>query len=115
MTSPLLHDPSEPVGASQITCGGPPATATFFSLPSATKARYRLSGDQNGAREPSVPGSGFGARELSGRSHTRVRLSESCPMNAMIFPSGEILGMNCGVTDGGIGTVNRSCCFDASL
>jgi hypothetical protein len=48
MTPSSLQAPSAPVGASQITCAGPPLTGIFFSLPPATKPRKRLSGDQKG-------------------------------------------------------------------
>src|SRR5713101_6162057 len=37
-----------PVGASQITCTGPPLTPILFSLPSAKKPIDVPSGDQNG-------------------------------------------------------------------
>ncbi len=58
MTPSELQDPSAPVGASQMVCGGPPAMSTFFSFPAAMNATKRLSGDQNGRNAPSVPGSG---------------------------------------------------------
>src|SRR5215471_11304436 len=43
-----FHEPPRPVGASQRTCGGPPAKAILFSLPSAKNPRCSPSGDQNG-------------------------------------------------------------------
>ena len=67
--------PSEPLGASQIFCGGPPVTSTFFSLPSAKNARNRLSGDQNGRVAPSVPASGLRRRA---RSSGRTQIA-ACP------------------------------------
>jgi hypothetical protein len=103
------HEPSAPVGASQITCGGPPATAIFLSLPFDMNPRKRLSGDQNGVRVSSVPGSGFAVSELSGRSQIMVRLSESTAANARMRPSGEMRGMLSGVTPEGIGIVKRIC------
>jgi hypothetical protein len=66
---PSLQLPSAPVGASQTVCGGPPVTATFFSLPPATKPSQRLSGDQNGRRVPSVPGSGAPRRVERAENH----------------------------------------------
>src|SRR5262245_47689177 len=106
MTSPLPHAPSEPVGASQTICAGPPATATFFSLPSAMKPRYRLSGDQNGPREFSVPGITLVVSAFIGCSQIMLRLVESCATYAIILPSGEMTGWNCGVRPEGTGTVN---------
>ena len=105
--------PSDPVGASQITVAGPPATAIFLSLPAATKPRYRLSGDQKGPRQFSVPGSGFAMSALSGRSQTMVRLVESCATKAMVRPSGEMQGWKSGVSPAGALIVNWSCCFGA--
>ena len=45
------------LGASQSTMGSPPDTATFFSLWSAKKPIQRPSGEKNGPKAPSVPGS----------------------------------------------------------
>ena len=92
MTPSLLQVPSEPVGASQITCAGPPEIAIFLSFPSPMKASERLSGDHHGGRVPSVPGIGFAASAFSGRSQIMVRLSESWATNASIVPSGEMRG-----------------------
>src|SRR5450759_2220211 len=72
-----LHEPSEPPGASQIFCGGPPETSTFFSLSSAKKARNRLSGDQKGRVVPSVPARDCAASALSGRTQMRLFPDES--------------------------------------
>src|SRR5512145_1202986 len=106
MTSSLLHVPSEPVGAAQMTCEGPPETAIFLSLPSATNARDRLSGDHHGGRQFSVPGSGFAVSAFMGRTQIIVRLSESWATNASSLPSGEMRGWKSGVRDRGNGIVN---------
>ena len=82
MTPSGLQDPSAPVGASQIFCGGPPEMSTFFSLPSAKKPRNRLSGDQNGRVVPSVPARGCATSALSGRTQMRLFPEESVALNA---------------------------------
>jgi hypothetical protein len=51
------HVPPRPSGASHRVTGGPPASATSFSLPSAKNASDAPSGDQNGNAALSVPGS----------------------------------------------------------
>ena len=82
MTPSELHVPSEPVGASQIFCGGPPVTSTFFNLPSATNPRKRLSGDQKGRVAPSVPARGCAASAFSGRTQIRVLPAASVALKA---------------------------------
>src|SRR5450759_587721 len=72
-----LQEPSEPLGASQIFCGGPPETSTFFSFPSAKNPRNRLSGDQKGRVVPSVPARGCAASALSARTQMRLFPDES--------------------------------------
>ena len=94
ITPSELHEPSAPVGASQTFCGGPPEVSTFFSLPSAKKARKRESGDQKGRVVPSVPSSACAVRELSGRSQMRVFPAASVALNAMRRPSGDTRGMS---------------------
>src|SRR5579863_1280352 len=48
---------------------GPPAAGTIFSLPSAKKPIVRLSADQNGIRDPSVPD----GHRSSGESMDRIQ------------------------------------------
>src|ERR1700694_2296781 len=48
ITPSLFHDPPRPLGASQMVCGGPPASATFFNFPGTKYPMKALSGDQNG-------------------------------------------------------------------
>src|SRR5437868_6435738 len=93
ITPSFPHEPSAPVVASQIVCGGAPETSTFFSFPSATKATWRLSGDQNGRYDaPSVPGAGRGSRDSSARIQICDLPLAPVAENATSFPSGEILG-----------------------
>src|SRR6516225_1062677 len=54
ITPSLFQVPPRPEGASQSVCTEPPATSSFFSFPSAKKARVLPSGDQNGYVAPSV-------------------------------------------------------------
>src|SRR4029079_16152951 len=108
MTPSGLQVPSTPVGASQILVGGPPVTSIFISFPSATNPRNRLSGDQNGRRVRSVPGSGCGVSAPSGLSQIWVLPLVSVSLNARIFPSGEILGASIVTTLGGLATSNRT-------
>jgi len=62
-----LHDPSAPVGGRRSS-GGPLETSTCGSLPPATNATKRLSGDQIGGAAPSVPARGR-ASSLVERAH----------------------------------------------
>ena len=82
MTPSELQLPSEPVGASQIFCAGPPVTSIFFSFPSAMKPRNRLSGDQKGRAVPSVPFKGCAARAFMERTQIRDLPSASTALNA---------------------------------
>ena len=59
-----------------------------FTLLSAKNATDWLSGDQNGKRAPSVPGSTRGDTVLSGRSHKRDWPSDVAA-NVSVWPSGE--------------------------
>ena len=54
----------KPPPASQIVTAGPPATGTFFSLPSAKKPIHWLSGEKNGLSALVVPGTGTDANRL---------------------------------------------------
>src|SRR5215471_17243706 len=108
MTPCGLHDPSAPVGASQIFVGGPPATSILWSLPPAKNPRYRESGDQKGRVVPSVPGSGCAASALRGRTQIWVLPSASVALKASVWPSGEIRGVSIEETFGGTGISKRT-------
>ena len=108
MTPLVLHVPSEPPGASQTFCGGPPVTSIFWSLPAETKPMKRLSGDQNGRPAPSVPSSARALSALSARIQIRFFPVESVALNARMRPSGEIRGASIVVISGGVGTSNRT-------
>src|SRR4051812_32692799 len=69
ITPSRFHDAPQADGASQMICGGPPATAIRFSFPSAKKPTDLPSGDQNGSVAPCVDGSGRG----SARSSCRIQ------------------------------------------
>jgi hypothetical protein len=74
----------------QISCGAPPAASTRFNLPVAQKPMLRLSGDQNGKKAPSVPGSARASRVSSERTQSidwLPPLPEA--KNASFLPSGE--------------------------
>ena len=66
----------------------PPSMSIRLSCPSAKNATDLLSGDQNGKRAPSVPGSTRGDTVLSGRSHKRDWPSDVAA-NVSVWPSGE--------------------------
>ena len=86
--------PSEPVGASQIVCGGPPAMSTFLQLAGPPmNAIVRLSGAQNGARARRRCPAATAARATSSARTQICRLpSASVAMNTMLRPSGETSG-----------------------
>src|SRR5450755_3802248 len=62
--------PPRPLLASHRVWGGPPAIATFLSLPPAKNPRYAPSGDQKGYVAPSVPASGLASSVSMARTHT---------------------------------------------
>jgi len=64
ITPSRLQVPPSGNGASASVWGGPPPTLIFFSFPPAKKPTDRLSGDQKGCAEPSVPASGRKRRAL---------------------------------------------------
>lgn len=66
--------PPKPPPASQSVIGGPPATGTFFNLPSAKKPIHWLSGEKNGLSALVVPGTTAGAVASSRRSSSWVVL-----------------------------------------
>ena len=102
-----LQVPSAPVGASQIFCGGPPATSTFFSLPSAMKREVPAVGRPEGAtashRFPAAAGP---ASAFSGRIQIRFLPVESVASKARMRPSGEMRGASIVVTSAG-GTISK--------
>jgi hypothetical protein len=92
MMSSRFHAPPRIVVELKVdtVIGGPPVTSTFFTAPSTTNPRNRLSGDQNGVVAPSVPGS----RRMSTESMSRIQIAtfsvSSTSVNASVRPSGEI-------------------------
>src|SRR6185295_16948670 len=68
-------------------CGGPPATSIFLSSVPTENPRNRLSGDQKGDDEPSVPDS---CRHWS-VSRSRIHNPDLSPvaLNTSLWPSGE--------------------------
>ena len=58
----------QPVGASARMAGVPPAIGAFFSFPSAKNPTHFPSGEKNGRRAPSVPGSARGVRSAIARA-----------------------------------------------
>src|SRR5665213_45146 len=74
-------------GDEHRVCGGPPATSIFLSSLPAENPRNRLSGDQKGDDEPSVPGS---CRHWS-VSRSRIHRPALSPveLKTSLCPSGE--------------------------
>src|SRR6187455_2167759 len=70
-------------GASQTVWGAPPDRSIVFSFPAAKNPRARLSGDQNGARAFSVPGTGFANGALNERTQMSSGPSGGPATNAM--------------------------------
>src|SRR5512144_2845393 len=87
------HEPSPGAPASQTVCGGPPETAIRFNFPSAMKPRKRLSADQKGRADPSVPASGSRLVSLRRRTQMRETPVESTALKATQRPSGDTLGV----------------------
>src|SRR5438552_4430141 len=82
-------------GTSHSVCTAPEETSIFFSLPPASKATYRLSGDQNGKcripfRLVSEPARGLASTESKVRIHNRLTPSEPFATKTSRLPSGEI-------------------------
>src|SRR3954453_19515656 len=80
------------IDASHSTCGGSPETPTFFSNPFVKNATKWLSGDQNGAKAPAVPGSSRAVSASSGRTQMRDSSPGRPARNAIVRPSGETAG-----------------------
>src|SRR5579863_9202881 len=106
ITLSLLQAPvPTAVGDVHRVCGGPPATSIFLSSFPTENPRNRLSGDQNGDEEPSVPGS---CRHWSvSRSRIHKPLLSPVALKTSLWPSGEIetYWLNC--TPSGRVTSNR--------
>src|SRR5271157_1659157 len=79
--------------AAQTISGGPPPVGTFFNDLSAKNAMELLSGDQNGAKPPSVPGITLACSASSGRSQSMRWPSGPSAANVRKRPSGEIEGV----------------------
>src|SRR3954471_14182646 len=80
------------IDASHSTCGGSPDTPIFFRKSFVKNARKRLSGDQNGAKAPAVPGSSRAVSASSGRTQMRDSSPGRPARNAIVRPSGETAG-----------------------
>src|SRR6185295_15756817 len=88
ITLSLLQAPV-PTAACDVhrVCGGPPATSIFLRSVPTENPRNRLSGDQNGEDEPSVPGN---CRHWS-VSRSRIHRPAFSPvaLKTSLWPSGE--------------------------
>src|SRR5712692_309899 len=85
---------------SHNVCGDPPASATFFTFWSATKASHSPSGENTGLSAPSVPGIGLAANSSSPRTYSCRRLSRPATYTRR-RPSGEIATIPSAVTGKG--------------
>src|ERR1700683_5528691 len=79
---------SSPTPAASV-CESPADAPIFFSIPPAKKARYWLSGDQNGYAASSVPAKTVACCESRGRSQSLFTPFSSTPENANVLPSGD--------------------------
>src|ERR1700691_5119137 len=88
-----LHHAPRPSGASQSTCTGPPASATFFNFPAEKKPMYLPSGDQNGNVGCLASSIGRTVPEVTSRIHNCVsRALAVTARKASFEPSGESSG-----------------------
>ena len=88
ITLSLLQAPVPTVfGIVHRVCGGPPATSIFLSSLPTENPRNRLSGDQNGDDEPSVPGSCHHWSVSRSRIHNPAL--SPVALNTSLWPSGE--------------------------
>ena len=85
-----VQNPPRTVRASQIVCAGPPDASIRLSFPPLANARYRLSGDQTGARDASSVLAIGWASSVS-RDRTQIMDLRSAPVTtkAVLRPSGE--------------------------
>ena len=109
MTPSGLHEPVR-AGRSVADRLGRAAneTSTLRSLPPATNATKRLSGDQIGRSAPSVPARGRASSWSSERTQIRWRPPRSSTSKAIRRPSGDTAGVPTALTSSGIGTVKRT-------
>ena len=89
MSPSRFHEPPTATlqGRSHSVCGRPPETSSFLSLPPASNATNRPSGDQNGggAVPPvSVPGRGRTSSESMARIQSRAMPSEPTPDESQV-------------------------------
>src|SRR6266511_6033843 len=81
--------PPRAFDAGQTNATGPPESGVVFSCSSAKKPIERLSGDQNGANAPSVPGMNRDSSLSRGRTEIRDTPSSPAATTARCCPSGE--------------------------
>src|ERR1700683_4065429 len=79
---------SDPTPSTSV-CESPADALIFFIIPPAKKARYWLSGDQNGDAASSVPAKTVACCESRGRSHSFVTPFSSTAEKANVLPSGD--------------------------
>ena len=94
MVPSLFHAPPPgDASAWQMVSGAPPVIFTFCKLRAEKNAMYWLSGDQNGADAPSVPGITVACSASSGRSHS-IRLPSGPTAEKVRYrPSGDTAGI----------------------
>src|SRR5262249_24648086 len=106
-------------GALQRVWDGPPAAGIFFSMSSAKKAMYWLSGDQNGLLAPSVWSRRWADDDPRGRTHSARRPSALLATSAIVLPSGEIAAEDIGpggaVVPSGQESTNRTVAGSGAL
>src|SRR5262245_16361255 len=91
MTPSRFQDPPTP-SASQSVRDGPPPLSMRFNFLSAKKPIERPSGDQNGEKASSVPGSGCAESSVRERIQSCDDLPPiGLPRNTTRLPSGEIV------------------------
>src|SRR5258708_32998982 len=88
------HAAERPMLASATANTCPPATSTFFNWlrerpPKVKNPIQRLSADQNGNQDSSVPGSAMATAESSERTHNTVLPLGSSASYAIQRPSGD--------------------------
>ncbi len=93
--------------ASHSVRTAPPEASTILSLPFAKNPMNRLSGDQNGLRAPSVPGSEWAGIASSGRTYNIGCCARAAAENARRRPSGEAAKVAM-VVPSGAATENRT-------
>ena len=89
MTLSSFHEPGTGMAVAATITTGPPRMSTFLRVPPAMKATNRLSGDQNGASAPSVPGTGCAVGWSSRRIQSILPSLASAAAKAKYRPSGD--------------------------